>query len=37
VQAAFDHAREAGLKVDPRCSYSDAWIQRHPDYQDLRA
>ena len=37
VQAAFDHARQAALKVDPRCSYSDAWLQRHPDYQDLRA
>ncbi len=37
VQAAVEHARGAGLKVDPRCSYADAWMRRHPQYQDLLA
>ena len=37
VQAALAHAREAGLKVDPRCSYADAWMRRHPEFDGLRA
>lgn len=37
VQAALGHARTQGLKVDPRCSYVDAYINRHPEVQDLRA
>lgn len=37
VQAAFDHAREAGLQVEPRCSYAAEWIGRHPAYADLVA
>jgi predicted GNAT family acetyltransferase len=37
VQAAFEHARAAGLKVDPRCSYSDHWLRKHPEYEALRA
>jgi uncharacterized protein len=37
VQAALAYAREAGLKVDPRCSYADAWMRRHPEFYGLRA
>ena len=37
VQAAFDAARAAGWKVRPTCSYSSAWLARHPAYQDLLA
>jgi uncharacterized protein len=37
VQAAMDHARAEGLKVNPACSYSAAWMERHPDYHALRA
>jgi predicted GNAT family acetyltransferase len=37
VQAALEHARAHGLKVEPRCSYADAWMQRNPGYADLRA
>lgn len=37
VKAAMDHARAEGLKVNPVCSYSAAWMARHADYQDLRA
>ncbi len=35
VKAALDYAREEGWKVDPACSYAEAWIARHPDYADL--
>ena len=37
VQAALDHARGAGLKVVPSCSYADDWMRKHPEYEDLRA
>lgn len=37
VKAAMDHVRAEGLKVNPVCSYSAAWMAKHPEYQDLRA
>ena len=37
VREALDWARGEGYKVIPTCSYVDAWIRRHPDYQDLVA
>ena len=37
TRVALDHARAEGLKVKPLCSYADGWMQRHPDYADLRA
>lgn len=37
VRAAFDHAAAAGIKVNPRCSYSEAWMHQHPEYEHLRA
>jgi Predicted acetyltransferase len=37
VQAAFEAARSEGWKVAPACSYAAAWIERHPEYHDLRA
>lgn len=37
VQAALEHARGEGWKVAPQCSYADAWMRRHPRYDDLRA
>ncbi|BCT94079.1 N-acetyltransferase [Lysobacter helvus] len=37
VQAAFDHARAQGLKVRTACAYSQAWLGKHPEYEDLRA
>ena len=36
VRVALDHARNHGLKVRPTCSYADAWMRRHPEYEDLR-
>lgn len=37
VRAAMDHAREQGYEVVPACSYVAAWLERHPEYEDLRA
>jgi uncharacterized protein len=37
TKAAFDHARAAGWKIIPACSYAAAWAKRHPDEQDLLA
>jgi len=36
VRTAFDYARDAGLKVAPRCPYADTWLARHPQYAHLR-
>jgi predicted GNAT family acetyltransferase len=33
----LDEARRRGLKVVPVCPYAAAFIQRHPEYQDLVA
>ncbi len=35
VQAALDHARSQGLKVNPLCSYVAVYMRRHPETQDL--
>lgn len=35
VRTAFEHARRAGLQVDPACSYARVWAQRHPEVHDL--
>lgn len=33
VKAAFEYARENGLKVIPTCPYIRTFIERNPDYQ----
>jgi len=30
TRAVLEHAREHGLRVDPRCSYTAAYLRRHP-------
>lgn len=35
VTAALDHARSAGLRVIPTCTFVPAVIARHPEYADL--
>ncbi len=37
TKAAFDHARSAGWKIMPACSYAAAWAKRHPETQGLLA
>lgn len=36
VKAALEAARSAQVKVDPQCSYVATYMQRHPEYADLR-
>ncbi|MCC7363319.1 MAG: N-acetyltransferase [Dehalococcoidia bacterium] len=33
----LDYARAEGLRVVPQCPYIRAYIEKHPDYQDLLA
>lgn len=35
TRAALDHARANGYAVRPACSYARAYMQRHPESQDL--
>jgi predicted GNAT family acetyltransferase len=35
ARAALDYARSEGMRVIPRCPFVDAFIRRHPEYQDL--
>jgi len=37
VRAAFEHAKAQGWHVHPACSYAAAWIERHPEYNQLLA
>jgi len=37
VRTALETARREGWKVIPACSYAQAWMQRHPDFADVRA
>lgn len=35
MEAALKHARAAGWKVLPACSYAAAYFKRHREYDDL--
>ena len=35
ARAALDDVRSRGARVRPQCPFIAAWIDRHPDYQDL--
>jgi predicted GNAT family acetyltransferase len=37
MQAVVDHARAAGLKLHPVCSYAVTWMRRHRDADDVAA
>ena len=37
AKAGLEHAREKGYKVRPLCSFVEAYIRRHPEYEDLLA
>lgn len=34
---ALDYARKQGKKVVPACSYVASYLQKHPEYSDLKA
>lgn len=35
AKAGLDHAREAKLKVVPRCPFVASYIKRHPEHAEL--
>ena len=35
AEAAFDYAREHGLRVVPTCPYVQRWLTKHPEQRDL--
>jgi predicted GNAT family acetyltransferase len=35
VGQALDAVRAAGLRVEPRCPFVRAFVERHPEYGDL--
>jgi predicted GNAT family acetyltransferase len=37
ARAALAHARSAGWRVSPACSYVRSYMRRHPETQDLLA
>ena len=37
VRFAFEHARAQGLRIEPQCSYVQAYMAKHPDTEALRA
>ena len=36
ARAALDHARAAGLEVTATCPFVRRYLERHPEYADLR-
>ena len=36
ARAGLDYARQQGYRVDARCRFIAAWLERHPEYHDLR-
>jgi len=36
VSYALDDIRASGASVDPQCEYVDAYINKNPEYADLR-
>ena len=37
TEFALNTARQEGWKVVPQCSYTQAYLKRHPEFDDLRA
>jgi hypothetical protein len=35
VQGALDQVRAAGMKLIPECPFVKAWLEKHPEYQDM--
>ena len=37
AKEGLNYAREKGLRVKTSCKFMDAFVKRHPEYQDLLA
>lgn len=37
VRTAADHVRASGSRLASTCSYAESWLDRHPEYDDIRA
>lgn len=37
MERAVADAREAGVALDPICSYAETWLRRHPEHADIVA
>jgi predicted GNAT family acetyltransferase len=37
MEAVVGHARKAGIRLVPTCSYAQAWFKRHPEARDVLA
>lgn len=37
VRGAMEQVRAAGKKVQPECDFVAGWLDKHPDFADLRA
>lgn len=37
MQAVLEFAGSEQLMVDPQCSYADAWMRKHSQFETLRA
>lgn len=37
IKEALEFARSEGLKVVPKCSYAEGYMQKHPEYANLVA
>jgi predicted GNAT family acetyltransferase len=37
ARAALDDVRRRGMRVRPRCPFIRSYVEKHPEYADLRA
>lgn len=35
TKVLLEYVRKEGMKISPLCAYTSAYINRHPEYQDL--
>ncbi|HAJ90774.1 MAG TPA: N-acetyltransferase [Rhodospirillaceae bacterium] len=37
MQGLMENAKAQSLKVTPICGYAASWLQRHPEFNDMKA